>query len=60
MITDVKKWHCLAVKSLPALFKGITSNNNGEFYCLNCFQSYRTENNLKNMNKYVMIMIIVK
>ena len=24
MITDGEKWHYLAVKSLPALFKGIT------------------------------------
>ena len=37
MITDSEKWHYLAVKSLSALFRGITGNNNGEFYCLNCF-----------------------
>ena len=24
-------------KKMPALFKGITSNNNGDFYCLNIF-----------------------
>ena len=41
MITDSEKWLYLAVKSLPALFRGIKSNNNGEFYCLNCFCSYR-------------------
>ena len=23
------------------------SNNNGDFYCLNCFHSFRTENKLK-------------
>ena len=23
-----EKWHCLAVKSLPALFRGIKSNHN--------------------------------
>ena len=28
MITDGEKWHCLAVKSLPALFRGIKSNHN--------------------------------
>ena len=44
MITDGEKWHYLAVKSLSALFRGITSNNNGDFYCLNCFKSYTTEN----------------
>ena len=37
----------LAVKSLSALFRKITGNNNGDFYCLNCFQSYTTENKLK-------------
>ena len=46
MITDGKKWHYLAMKSLSALFRGIISNDNGEFYYLNCFHSYRTENKL--------------
>ena len=58
MITDGKKWHYLAVKSLSALLRGITSNHVGDFYCLNCFYSYITEKNLKSMKKYVMIMII--
>ena len=47
MITDGKKWHYLAVRSLPALLRGITSSNNGDFYCLNCFHSYRTHNKPK-------------
>ena len=47
MITDGKKWHYLAVKKLPALFRGITSNNNGDFYCINCPHSFQTENILK-------------
>ena len=47
MITDGKKWHCLAVKSVPALFRGNTSNHNGDFYCLNCFHSCSTKNKLK-------------
>ena len=47
MITDGKKWHYLAVKSLSALLRGITSNNNEDFYCLNCFHSYRANNKLK-------------
>ena len=42
-----KKWHYLTAKSLPVLFRGITSNNNWDFYWLNCFQSHRTENKLK-------------
>ena len=45
MITDDgSRWHYLAVKSLPALLRGITSNHQGYFYCLNCFHSYTTHN----------------
>ena len=48
MITDKNnRWHYLAVKSLPALFRGTTSNHHGDFYCLNCFHSYTTLNKLK-------------
>ena len=43
MITDGKKWHYLSVKSLSALFRGVTLNHDGDFYCLNCFHSYSTE-----------------
>ena len=38
-------------KNLSKLFRGITGNNNGDFYCLNCFQSYTTENKLKKHKK---------
>ena len=31
----------LAVKKLSALLRGITSKNNGDFYCLNCLHSFR-------------------
>ena len=47
MITDGEKGHYLAVKSLSGIFKGITSNHNGYFYCLNCFHLYNTENKLE-------------
>ena len=63
MITDGKKWHYLAlksepifyggklcnrpVKSLSKLLRGKTSNHHGDFYCFNCFNSYSTENRLK-------------
>ena len=63
MITDGKKWNYLALKSerifdgekryirptasLSRLLRGITSNHNGHFYCLNCFHSYRIDNKLK-------------
>ena len=29
------------------MLRGITSSNNGDFYCLNCFHSYLTLNKLK-------------
>ena len=51
MITDGEKWHYLAVKNLSALFREITGNNHADFYCLNCFRSYTTENKLKNHKK---------
>ena len=51
MITDGEKLHYFALKSLSALFRGKTGNNNGDFYCLNCFQSYTTENKLKKHKK---------
>ena len=60
MITDSKKWHYLAlrsvrtpigynrpIRSLPRLLRGITLNNNGNFYCLNCLHSYCTDNKIK-------------
>ena len=51
MITDGKKCHYLAVKSLSALLRGITSNHNEESYCLNCFHPYSTKNKLKKHEK---------
>ena len=59
MITDNKKWHYLAVKSISKLLRGITSNHVGDFYCLNCFHSYTTEKNLKSMKRYANAMIFV-
>ena len=52
MITDRNnRWHYLAVKSLQTLFRETTSNHHGDFYCLNCFHSYRTFNKLKKHEK---------
>ena len=51
MITNGEKWHYRAVKSLSTLIRGITSNHKEDFYCLNCFQSYTTENKLKKHKK---------
>ena len=46
-ITNNDKWNYLAVKKVSALLRGITSNHNGDFYCLNCFHSYTTEKKIK-------------
>ena len=44
MITDgTGNWHYLAIKSISGLLRRITSNHNGDFYCLNCFHPYTTE-----------------
>ena len=55
-----KKWHYSALKSVPTndgyirptqiisrLFNKITLNHKDDYYCLNCFRSYRTEDKLK-------------
>ena len=48
MITDgTSNWHNLAIKNISGLLRGITSNYNGDFYCLNCLHSYRTISKLK-------------
>ena len=46
MITDGEKWYYTAVTRLSGLLRGVTGNNNSDFYCLNCFHAYRTENKL--------------
>ena len=48
MIADeTSNWHYLAVKGMSGLLRGITSNHNGDFYCLNCLQSYTTDEKLR-------------
>ena len=47
LITGGEKWHYLAVKSLSALLRRITSNNNGDSYYINCLHSFRTKNKLQ-------------
>ena len=51
MINDGQKWHYLVVKNLSRLLRGITSNHKEDFYCLNCFHSYRTKNKLEAHKK---------
>ena len=47
IIADGKKYHYLAVTNLSGLLQGNSSNHRGDFYCLNCFNSYTTKNKLK-------------
>ena len=61
---EADKWHCIALKSVRAadgfncpitslsrLFRGVTANNNGDFYCLGCLHSFWTNNALKRHEK---------
>ena len=47
MIGDGKKYQYLAVTNLSGLLQGNSSNHEGDFYCLNCFNSYTSKNKLK-------------
>ena len=49
MISNGENWHYLTVKNVSRLLRGITSNHDGDFYCLNCFHSYRTKNKLADV-----------
>ena len=48
MIADeTSNWHYLAVKNISGLLRGITSNHNGDFHCLNCLHSCTTKEKLR-------------
>ena len=51
MISNGENWHYLVVKSLSGLLTGITSNHKEDFYCLNCFHSYRPKTKLEAHKK---------
>ena len=53
------RWHYLAVKKLSALLRRIRSKYHGDFYCLNCFQSFATEKKRESHKRYVEIMIFL-
>ena len=46
MLYNEKLCNC-PVKNLSKLLRGKLSNHDGDFYCLNCFNSCNTENRLK-------------
>ena len=47
MIPNGEGWHYYTVKKLSTLLIEETSKQKGEFCCLNCLHSSRTENKLK-------------
>ena len=60
MIVDGKKHHYLALKSIPTangynrpieslsrLLRRVTSNHDGDFYCMSCFHSTCSDNSLR-------------
>ena len=40
-------------KTISTLLRGITAKRHGDFYCLNCLHSFRTEKKIILMKKYV-------
>ena len=64
IITDGSKRHYIAVSNLSALLRRKSSNHHGDFYCLNCFNSYTTKNRLKKhkeiCNKHVQTAVAQK
>ena len=46
IIPNEKNWRYLAVKKTVCITKKNNLKNNGDFYCLNCLHSFRTENKL--------------
>ena len=58
-ITNGKKCHYLAITNLSGLLQGNSSNHEGDFYFLNCFNSYTSKNKLKSTKKYAIITIAV-
>ena len=40
MMSNGEKWHYTAVTRSSGLLRGVTSNHNNDFYCLNCFHVF--------------------
>ena len=59
MISNGENWNYLIVKNLSRLLRGITSNHDGDFYCLIVSTHTEQKINLIHTEKYAKIMIIV-
>ena len=51
IIPNGEGYNYLPVKICSALLRGVTSKHHGNFYCLNCLHSFRTECKLKLCKK---------
>ena len=51
MIPKKEGWHYIAVTRWFALSRGITSKNNGNFYCLSCPRFFRMKHKLDSHKK---------
>ena len=51
MILNGEGGFYLAVKKLSTLLRGVTSKHHGDFYYLNCFHSFATENKRESHKK---------
>ena len=52
MIKDGENWYYLTMINLPKQLEGITSKNNGDYYCTNCLHLFRTTKKL-SLHEYV-------
>ena len=50
-VNNNNNWHYLSMKNIPGLLREITSNHNGDFYCLNYFHSYTTKKKLRKQER---------
>ena len=53
IIYGTNKWFDLIFTGISALSKGITSNNNGGFCCLNLLSPFRTINRRESHAKFL-------
>ena len=47
LISNGQRRHYVEVKKLSGLLRGITSKDDGDLYCLNCFHSIKIKNKLE-------------
>ena len=40
---------------MSVFLRGITSKHDGNFYCLNCFHSFKTQNKLESQKNFVVL-----